>query len=686
MRYKKAISGVLMSSLLLAACSVTASAYTYTYTTTYTTELAGQWYENAMNTWISRGVITGDEFGYRAESYITRGELATMIDRIMEYQTFATNTYYDLSYNQFYTSPILGAVGAGIITGDTEGTMRPEDYISREETTVILARLLNLDDTSASSANFSDQYKISNYAVDSVNALYAKGYISGDEYGFRPYDAITRAEVATMLTNMFPGYMEYAGTYNGQNVLGNCVINESNVTLSDMTIYGSLIIAEGVAEGDVTLDDVTITGDVIIRGGGENTVAMSNTSIGGTLYLEKNGYSAVHVTLDEDCTVSDVNIKYQGILEADEDVEIDSVNIESGSEAEVTGTIDTVTMADGDNGGSSLSIEYGSDIDTLEIEQEGSYLNVNGAVDDIDVNSSADDVEIYISSKGDVNIIDIYGEDAEVDGKGDVYRINVYGDGAEIDGPDGTRVYSYADDVEVEGDTLKDGKNTTVDDDDDDRDRDDENDVKFYAWDNAVGNYTRIATVSVDDGDELTSSEFRSVERYLDSFNDYTFNGWYTVTSRGAWDDEVTTSYDIDYNTTVYAQYTDADGKVVEWSYGNNTAAQPDPNNPNVDGGMQVTPDVTDVKAEIQAIVDGVNDTSAMSIQTAIKQLETIKNNVDNANVAEQIKNALNKLTALLETLNGADAPANPPADAPANPPANAPANPPADPPANPQQ
>ncbi len=671
MRYKKAISGVLMSSLLLAACSVSASAYTYTTTTTYTTELSGQWYENAMNTWISRGVIGGDEFGYRAESYITRGELATMIDRIMEYQIFATNMYYDLGYNKFYTAPILGAVGAGIITGDTEGTMRPEDYISREETTVILARLLNLDDTSAISANFIDQYKISNYAVDSVNALYAKGYITGDEYGFRPYDAITRAEVATMLTNMFPGYMAYAGTYS-QDVLGNCVISESNVTLSDMTIYGSLIIAEGVAEGDVTLDDVIVTGDVIIRGGGENTVAMNDTRIGGTLYMEKLGYNGVHVTMDEDCTVSDVNIKYQGILEADEDVEIDTVNIESGSQAEVTGTIDTMTMADGYNGGSSVTIGSGADIDTLEIDQEGSYLNVNGTVDNIDVNASADDMEIYISSKGDVDQIDIHGEDAEVDGKVDVYRINVYGDGAEIDGPDGTRVYSYADDVEVDGSTLKDGKNTIVGD-DDDRDRDDENDVKFYAWDSAVGNYTRIATISVDDGDELTSREFDYVKREMDSFTGYTFNGWYTV-SNGRWDDKVTTNYDIDYNTTVYAQYS-YNGKIVEWSYGNNTTAQPnpDPNNPNVDGGMQVAPDMTDVKAEIQAIVDKVNESDANSIQAAIKQLETIKNNVDDADVEEQIKNALDDLTALLEALN-VDAPAAPPADAPADAPAGPPA------------
>ena len=123
-------------------------------------DAAGHWAQDALNTWQNYGVIQGDENGnLMPDSGITRGEMAVMLDRVMAYRLKAQNTFSDLNQS-WYTDAILGANAAGIIMGMGDGTVQPGASITRQETAVMFARVLDLDTHSAPDAGFRDQSSI----------------------------------------------------------------------------------------------------------------------------------------------------------------------------------------------------------------------------------------------------------------------------------------------------------------------------------------------------------------------------------------------------------------------------------------------------------------------------------------------------------------------------------------------
>ena len=194
-------------------------------------DIDGHWNERSLQEWIDYGVLLGYENGdYGPDRPATRAQITTFLDRIMGYQYSAKNTFTDLDQN-WYTDVILRGVSAGIIYGDAQGTMRPNDLVTREEAAVILARVLDLDSAGAQPGGFADANAISPWAQNSVNAMGAAGYIHGYPDGsFGPKRPITRAELIGMLDNMFTDLYQKAGTYN-KDVAGSAVVAKSGTTL-----------------------------------------------------------------------------------------------------------------------------------------------------------------------------------------------------------------------------------------------------------------------------------------------------------------------------------------------------------------------------------------------------------------------------------------------------------------------
>ena len=84
------------------------------------------------------------------------------------------------------------------ITGYSDGSFRPYEFITRQEAAVIVCRL-----TDIASDNVYKKFKdvgADNWSYDAVERLYNMGIISGyDDGSFRPEVNITRAEFAVML-------------------------------------------------------------------------------------------------------------------------------------------------------------------------------------------------------------------------------------------------------------------------------------------------------------------------------------------------------------------------------------------------------------------------------------------------------------------------------------------------------
>ena len=109
----------------------------------------------ANNRWSYRWVEAASKEGYmvgynggvfKPESAITRAEMATALSRIAAKEglimTSSTKTFSDVADGKWYSSYIRQAVQYGLISGYTDGTFRPEQYITRAETVTMINRML----------------------------------------------------------------------------------------------------------------------------------------------------------------------------------------------------------------------------------------------------------------------------------------------------------------------------------------------------------------------------------------------------------------------------------------------------------------------------------------------------------------------------------------------------------------
>ncbi len=305
---KKALSAIVAVAMLMSSFVTSFAAADKTMETAPQTfkDLNGHWASDAIYKWSAQGVIKGYDGLFRPNDSITRGEMACILDNIMDYKSTSKNTFSDLEAGQFYTDAVLKVNAAGIINGDGASLLRPTDKITREEAVVMMAKAFAVNEGTTSNTQFADKKEVSSWAATSVFGMEAKGYVNGNKGKFNPKTNITRAEIVAILNNIVKGYYTKAGTYN-DNVAGTVVIKVPDVKLKGANITENLIIAEGVGEGDVTLDSVTVKGKTVVRGGGENSIHITGTSNISNIKIEKVN-DKLRIAISEGNTVKEFEI------------------------------------------------------------------------------------------------------------------------------------------------------------------------------------------------------------------------------------------------------------------------------------------------------------------------------------------------------------------------------------------
>jgi|LSQX01.2.fsa_nt_gb hypothetical protein len=228
------------------------------------------WSTSALKAAINNGLINGfqenNNIYIKPNDSITRAQIATIVNRAFGANEIATlSGNNDMSPSAWYYKDMQKAVKMGTMKLDAK--MRPNDNITRQEAFTILGRALKMEDGSKSDlAKFSDASQISDWAAPAMGAMVKAGYIKGDNNLLNPKANMTRAQFAVVMNNAIKDYITKATTV--KKVLpGNIMINVAGVTLEDVTIYGDLIIGDGVGDGIVTLNNVIVKGNIIIRGG-----------------------------------------------------------------------------------------------------------------------------------------------------------------------------------------------------------------------------------------------------------------------------------------------------------------------------------------------------------------------------------------------------------------------------------
>ena len=140
----------------------------------------------------------------RPQNNITRAEVATIFFRLLtddvrDENLTKTNRYSDVAATAWYNTAVSTLSSMGIITGYPDGTFRPNAAITRAEFAAIAARFDHDGDKTA--AKFSDI--ATHWAKDEISIAYNNGWITGYPDGtFGPQRDITRAETMTLVNRV----------------------------------------------------------------------------------------------------------------------------------------------------------------------------------------------------------------------------------------------------------------------------------------------------------------------------------------------------------------------------------------------------------------------------------------------------------------------------------------------------
>lgn len=159
---------------------------------------------------VSPRLNTSEHFAYvqgypdgtvRPQNSITRAETAAILFRLMDEATrkayYSTNSgFKDVTTTNWYNTYVATLNNAGIITDSANGYFRPNDAITRAELAAMLAQFA---DKKNARCYFTDVY--ANYwAANAIATCASLGWITGYPDGsFRPDNSVTRAELMAMI-------------------------------------------------------------------------------------------------------------------------------------------------------------------------------------------------------------------------------------------------------------------------------------------------------------------------------------------------------------------------------------------------------------------------------------------------------------------------------------------------------
>ncbi|TDG00236.1 S-layer homology domain-containing protein [Paenibacillus piri] len=341
-------------------------------------DIIGHWAERSLSVWVEQGRISGYPDGtMRPDAAITRAEWMKLVNRLFSYEGRSDTAFADVRDSDWYAADVSTAVRAGYMSGYGDGTMRPENRLTREEAAVILSRVGKLTDDAAAVGRFADP--IAEWSRGGVGAAAAAGWLDGYPDGtFGPSKPITRAEAVVMLdrlsasvkretTRVFDRAGDYGPATGMETIGGDVIISGSGVTLRNTVVEGRLTIAESVGAGEVHLQGVTVKGELSILGGGENSVYLTdsqaaavtvNKSDGKVRVVAAGSSSIARTTLDSGAILEEADLAgsgFEAVYLAD--------TIPGGAIVQMSGSFSHVQAEAGDI---RLELLEGR-IDTLEI-------------------------------------------------------------------------------------------------------------------------------------------------------------------------------------------------------------------------------------------------------------------------------------------------------------------------------
>lgn len=180
-------------------------------------DVPNTWYTAAVYDLQGLGIVDGRQrYFFEPEGQIKRSEFVKILATSVSADVSAysgNSTFNDVKAGDWFANYINWGSALGIINGYGDGTVRPQENITREEMCCMLNRFIahegiTLTDK-GTAVSFTDAASISAWAETDVYALVKAGIINGnDDSTFRPANNASRAEVCVMVDRLIENYFD----------------------------------------------------------------------------------------------------------------------------------------------------------------------------------------------------------------------------------------------------------------------------------------------------------------------------------------------------------------------------------------------------------------------------------------------------------------------------------------------
>ncbi|MDR1158006.1 MAG: S-layer homology domain-containing protein [Oscillospiraceae bacterium] len=251
---KKIIAVILAAALLLPFSLPVLAAELESFT-----DMPTGWSRDAVVAAVENGLLQGSNGKIDPQGSLTRVQMAAILVRAFGVANMSKaadlSAFTDVDPNAWYYKELSLAVGIGLLLGDGQGRLRPNDVTTREEVAVVLSRAFFLLDAEVDLSVHTDAGRISSWARDGMAALAKAGRLQGYPDGtLRPQATISREEFAQIMSRLVARYITEPGEYTFETD-GAVVIRVPGVILKGCVIAGDLILGDDLVRADVTLEN-----------------------------------------------------------------------------------------------------------------------------------------------------------------------------------------------------------------------------------------------------------------------------------------------------------------------------------------------------------------------------------------------------------------------------------------------
>ena len=169
-------------------------------------DVATHWAKAQITDWANKGLVKSYPDGsFKPDNNISRAEFMALVNGAFGYKDKAVIDYKDVSADKWFADTVAVAKAAGYITGYSDGTMKPNNYITRQEAAIIIMKIKKLQENATGADSFGDAAGIPGWSKGAVGAVASANIMGGYPDGtFKAVNLITRAEAVVALNKALP--------------------------------------------------------------------------------------------------------------------------------------------------------------------------------------------------------------------------------------------------------------------------------------------------------------------------------------------------------------------------------------------------------------------------------------------------------------------------------------------------